>query len=151
MSEITYTIKKATVKDIELHLLLCDLQFIPPLSDKVDIESYSNKIYDKAITFEAWSQNKLIGVIAAYFNYEEQFGFITNVSVDPKWTGKGIAAELLKNCLEYTVNSKFKTVSLEVNKNNGKAIGLYTKFGFEKESQKEDSLTMKWKNKQNIK
>ena len=151
MDEITYTIKKATANDIEAHLLICNHQFVPPLSNKVEIASYSNKIYDKAITFEAWNKSQLIGVIATYFNYEEQFGFITNVSVDPNWTGKGIAATLLKNCIDYTVNNKFNTVSLEVNRNNTKAIGLYTKFGFETESQKEDSLMMKWKNKQNIK
>lgn len=146
---INYGIKKALAADVEEHLLACNHQFIPPLSEKVDINAYANKIYDRAITFEAWNENKLIGLIAIYFNNPEQFGFITNVSVDPKWTGKGLAAALLKNCLEYAVNQKFNTVSLEVNENNKKAIGLYAKFGFEKESQKDDSLIMKWKNKQN--
>ncbi|MBL0182082.1 MAG: hypothetical protein IPP96_07240 [Chitinophagaceae bacterium] len=68
----------------------CKNNFIPPLQDTVDIDSYAQKIKSKSITFEAWQNGHLAGLIAAYFNDPgKEVGFITNVSVENGFAGKG--------------------------------------------------------------
>lgn len=81
MEAIKYKIDKSTVEDIFLHLNTCDLDYIPKLSLKVNIDEYSQKLFQNANRFEAWNNNKLIGLLAIYFNFEENFAFITNVSI----------------------------------------------------------------------
>ena len=132
MNKIKFQTKQATTLDIEKHLVECDDFFVPPLSNKVNIKTYSKKIYDFAITFEAWEESRLVGLIAVYFNdISTKIGFITNVSVSPNCLGKGIAKKLLKLSKEYAKNQFYTEIKLEVDKNNLKAISLYKKNGFE--------------------
>ena len=134
---------KADERDILAHLLECDQFFIPLLSEKVNLAEYARKISDKAVTFEAWVEGELVGLIAAYFNNAAHGkGFITNVSVSNAQKGKGIAARLLQNCVDYGIEKSFSTISLEVSAQNEPAIQLYKKFGFTEESRKGDSITM---------
>jgi len=101
------------------------------LDKTVDITTYSKKIAENCITFEAWINNDLAGLIAAYFNDPENTaGFITNVSILKAYAGRGVASELLKNCIGYGTENKFKEISLEVHDNNERAIRLYKKSGF---------------------
>ena len=90
--EILYKIKTATVEDIVLHLTACNKYFKPALDKKLDIQEYSEKIFRESVTFEAWADRVLVGLIASYFNdSENRSGFITSVSVEKKYKGKGIA------------------------------------------------------------
>ena len=108
---ISYKTKTANANDISLHLLACDDSFIPALSSRINISDYAQKIYDKAITFEAWNKNELIGLIATYFTQPESgIAFITNVSVSKKYNGKGIASKLLSNCITYAVKTNYKEI-----------------------------------------
>ena len=117
--------------------------FIPSLDSYVNIEEYSKKIYDKAIIFGEFDQNNLIGLVAAYDNPEEKFGWITNVSVDPDYSRKGIASELLNRCYKYFENKGYFHIFLEVFLDNEKAINLYIKQGFIKHKIKENKMILK--------
>ncbi len=86
---VVYTINCAEKDDVQHHLMECDKSFIPPLSLKVNIEDYAQKIVEKADTFEAWVDGKLIGLIAAYCNnLEDREAYITNVSVVESFGGR---------------------------------------------------------------
>ncbi len=86
----------ATKEDIHAHLEECDGGFHPKLSLKVDIGEYAAKIRARARTFEAWSGEKLVGLVAAYMNDRAtRTGFITSVSVATSFVGRGIASALL--------------------------------------------------------
>jgi ribosomal protein S18 acetylase RimI-like enzyme len=129
--EIEYKIKTASEEAILMHLRECNNNFFPPLTERVIIEEYSRKIFEKSITFEAWKEHLLVGLIAAYFNKEAgRSVFITNVSVLEDFMHLGIASGLLRRCIEYAASNKFEEISLEVNKENIPAIGLYRKFDF---------------------
>lgn len=141
-SELSLRIKTANEKDIFEHLAECNNNFIPPLSERLDLTNYSNKIFEKSITFEAWHNDSLIGLIAAYFNDNEK-GFITNVSVVQKYLGKGIATLLMNNCINYAKRNNFNVILLEVNNNNESAIKLYMKFGFIVHGRKNELLILK--------
>lgn len=143
-AKVEYKIQNATEQQIDLHLRGCSENFIPPLATRLDIKNYSRKIFDKAVTFEAWSDNILVGLIAAYFNdYENKKAFITNVSVLKKFMGLGIARKLLDCCIQYAKQKKTDMIILEVNRNNEAAIALYKKFHFTESDTKDEMVIMK--------
>ena len=142
-SDIRYRIKTANAADILLHLQECDESFVSPLSQKVKLPAYAEKIESNAVTFEAWQDSTLAGLIAAYFNDSGSgIGFITNVSVSPDQTGKGIASSLMKRCTTYARDHGFNKIQLEVAAGNTAAVELYKKFNFSEISLKDDCLVM---------
>lgn len=131
MQDYSYTVNKSEYDQILSHLILCNNLFVPPLQVKVDIHEYSQKLESLATRFEAWFNSELIGLVAVYMNDPlRKIAFITNVSVDNRHTGKGIARQLLTNCIRSSVENEFYTVELEVSKGNIKAIELYQTLGF---------------------
>ena len=144
--KISYKIKAASEKDVFLHLRECNDSFLPPLNEKVNIDEYAKKIFEKAITFEAWENQTLVGLIAAYFNdLNKGAGFITNVSVLKNYMGQGIASELLKNCIQYARQKKITEMQLEVDKKNMTAILFYKKYNFMDAGINADTILMKLK------
>jgi len=128
---IKYSIGKADKAAIASHLRACDNSFLPPLSQRVNIDDYAIKIAHKAQLFEAWANNELLGLIAAYYSDPDKItAFITNVSVLPGWRNGGIAQRLMENCITNTLELGFIQIELEVNPSNKAAISFYGKHGF---------------------
>jgi len=144
MSELVeYRLNKASESEIAEHLLCCEADFVPPLSSRVDIKDYAQKIANKATRFEAWSDCTLVGLVAAYCNDRENcIAYITSVSVLREWTSKGIAARLMTKCIESAKASCMRQVSLEVAVDNMPAIKLYKKSGFVAGKADRSSVTM---------
>lgn len=128
---IEYLLNKTSAAQIAEHLSRCDADFVPPLSGRVDMKDYARKIASTATRFEAWSGGTLVGLVAAYCNdRERRFAYITSVSVLHEWTGKGIAAHLMNQCVEHVKASGMRQISLEVAGDNAPAIKLYEESGF---------------------
>jgi ribosomal protein S18 acetylase RimI-like enzyme len=122
---------RASATEIGVHLKACDHKFVPPLSERADLDEYAAKVVLLSERFEAWSGNVLVGLLAAYCNDSvRQMAFITNVSVLPSWHGRGIASDLLRDCLEHVREMNFKGAELSVDKHNKAAQALYMKHGF---------------------
>lgn len=144
-TSIEYKIKTAAEIELYSHLFDCKDNFIPSLDKTVSIEEYSHKLFERSTTFEAWEKNKLIGLVACYFDdHKNHKGFITNVSVSRNYQGKGIAVKLMKMCKDYAVKYNFNEIKLEVNKNNVSVIKLYQRLGFDEIEVKQDILTMRF-------
>jgi len=142
-NEIIYRLKTSTANDIRFHLEECNNNFLPPLNEKVNINEYAKKIFEKAITFEAWKEKTLIGLIAAYFNNTSSSVFITNVSVTKKHMGSGVASQLLHNCIEYARHKRFNEIQLEVGCENIQAQNFYKKHNFIHCDIKKDTMIRK--------
>ena len=143
MDSLDFKVNASTERDIRSHLSSCDRQFNPPLSDRVDIAEYSKKLRLSAFTFEAWSDESLVGLVAAYINTPDHSCFITSTSVLPEFSGRGIAARLLAACLKHAHAADAETASLEVSKDSHPAICLYRKLGFQVTGQREGFLKMR--------
>lgn len=131
--EIIYKKKTANVNEIQSHLQRCSDQFFPPLIERIDIEDYSQKIFENAITFEAWKGGRLVGLLAAYIvDGSKHSVFVTNVSVLKDFMGLGIASSLLDDCIRCAVEACCIVVNLDVHKGNARAINFYRKFDFKK-------------------
>jgi ribosomal protein S18 acetylase RimI-like enzyme len=128
---VEYRLNKASEAEIAEHLWLCNTDFVPPLSGRVEINNFAEKIASKAMRFEAWFGGKLVGLVAVYCNdLEKRIAYITSVSVLRESTGKGIAESLIKQCIEHVKALGMRQVSLEVASDNIPAIRLYKKGGF---------------------
>ena len=140
---VSYCLGQAKIEDVTVHLQRCDDQFIPSLSSRLDIIKYATKIVENANTFEAWVDDELVGLIATYCNSpDRKVAFVTSVSVLQKWHNKGIAKQLLVNCIDAVNGLGFKSMQLEVDISNDRAIGFYTKHGFSTVSHEENIQKM---------
>ena len=135
-------VNTATAMQIAGHLHLGESDFVEHLMRQVNIERYAAKIKKYGCTFEAWSDNQLIGLVAAYLNKEKRTGFITNVSVLPGWQSCGIGDELLRNSILYLEEAGVEQIAIEVLSIREKAIRLYSKHGFIISSSEQDTLMM---------
>lgn len=128
---VEFSLNAASAAQITRHLLGCEADFVPPLSGRVEIDDYARKIARNATRFEAWSGGTLVGLVAAYCNdQEKRVAYITSVSVLRAWVGKGVAAQLLGQCVENAKSSGMRQICLEVARANAPAIKLYEKSGF---------------------
>jgi ribosomal-protein-alanine N-acetyltransferase len=142
--DITYKTKIASEEEIYLHLIECSSNFIPDLRETVDVKEYARKIHQNATTFEAWGNNRLVGLVAVYLNdFEARSAYITNVSVTREYLGLGVASILLKMSILQARTNNFSTIILEVNIANLPAVKLYEKYGFTMVEKKGTSLIMK--------
>ena len=128
---VEFLLNKASAAQIADHLRACDADFVPPLSVRVEITDYARKIESNATRFEAWSDDTLVGLVAAYSNDQENhIAYITSVSVLTAWTGKGIAASLMNQCVGHAEVAGMRRIRLEVESDNTRAIRLYEKSRF---------------------
>jgi ribosomal protein S18 acetylase RimI-like enzyme len=139
--QIDYKINSASVYSIFTHLSHCNNQFVPKLSTRVSLDAYANKISDKAILFEAWADETLIGMVAMYLD-EQNHGFITNVSVYSEYSGKGIAKQIFVHLMEYSNSFRISEIKLEVSSINFAAINLYENFGFKSIKEENNQIIM---------
>lgn len=141
--ELSFRIDTSSVEDIRTHLLGCDRQYCPRLSERVDIGEYSRKIREHALTAEAWEGETLAGLVAAYPNALERSCYITNVSVLPDYGGNRLATKLLSAFVRHAHAINAATISLEVSKASHRALRLYARFGFRTIDDRGDRLLMR--------
>ena len=101
-----------------------DLEFTPPLSNKISFNEYYDKIMEVGNVCCYYDNNKIIGLVIFYDN--QDIAQITLVAVDPKYRGKGIASKIIKLVLN-KINKPTRIITWE---SNISAIYLYKKLGF---------------------
>ena len=143
MIDINLKINASTQISIHDFLVACDNDFVPKLSDDLDLYDFSKKIYTHTVRFEARDNGELVGLLSAYLNDKESgIGFINHISILQKYKGNGISNILMNDCLEYAKRENFNYIRLEVSKNNNIARKLYEKYGFSLEKDNQHKLQM---------
>jgi ribosomal protein S18 acetylase RimI-like enzyme len=142
-NQISLTINRAGADQIARHLLRVDALYKPSLSSRIDIDAYSQKLHERTIRFEAWVAEELIGLVASYSNQsKKRAAFVTNVSVLSDFQGLGIASNLMRQCIEYSIHLGLSQIELEVDQRSLPAIKLYKKLGFNTLCESGSTLTM---------
>lgn len=134
-----------TITEMQLYRYLMSVAdtFIPRLYEVVDIKEYAKKIYDNALIIESWEENILVGIIACYANNNiTKEAFITSVSVSKECQGRGISKMMFSHLYEILKSKQFHGISLEVSKNNKKALKLYESECFKLKSEKKESYIL---------
>jgi ribosomal protein S18 acetylase RimI-like enzyme len=144
IDELIYRTKSASEEQIFGHLNECSALFVPELNSVVNIREYSAKIFQKSVTFEAWNDGRLAGLVAVYCNDSEtRAAYITSVSGVREFLGAGVGSKLLGMCISYVKLNRFLEIVLEVNVMNAPAVKLYHKYGFALFESKGSSALMK--------
>ena len=129
-----YKFNSASIENIKEHLSEVSNLFYFSLASQINIGFYAKKIKKYSFTFECWCQDCLVGLIACYLNnHTEKEGFITNVSVLEEYQGFGIATKLLNQVFDKAIKLNFFKISLDVFRDDEKAISLYERTGFKME------------------
>jgi ribosomal protein S18 acetylase RimI-like enzyme len=140
---IEIRIGQLSQKDIQEYLEENSSAFVPALFGRIDIKEFSMKIYEKAIHFYAFDNGIVVGFLAAYFNHpQKEFGYITTFSTLPNFQNQGIASKILEQVMIFAKINSFKSLQLEVHKDNIKAINFYKKRNFNLKEVKEKSYLL---------
>lgn len=128
---VTIERRHLPVQEIYSYLSKNDKLFKPPLSTRLELESYAIKLNKYAVHFCATEKEMLVGFLGCYFNdpYKE-FGFISSLSVVSELQRKGVAKRLLNSTIKYGIKNGFKQIRLQVHVSNLSAIRLYSEAGF---------------------
>ncbi len=130
MQDIEYKIQQASYADVERHLNEVHMvRSTFPLNVQ-DISKYAKKLTTKSTTYEAWSEEQLIGLVAVYFNDAIAEAFVSNVSVSPVFLRKKLASALMRNLISDAQSRKIRKINLLYDETNISARNLYQKFGF---------------------
>lgn len=141
--EIEYAINRSSVANIAVHFFRADAAFVPALSSRVEVSAYAQKLHDRAVRFEAWLGDELVGLVASYCNQPDGGkSFITSVSVLPKFQGLGIASWLMRQCMDHARSLGFGQIELQVDQHSMPAVALYQKLGFEIVARSGSTFTM---------
>lgn len=127
---IEYARSRASEKQVLDHLLRCDERYHPPLSQRVDISEYARKLHTRAETLEAWHAGNLVGVVAIYINEATGEAFISSVSVDATFSGRGIGSSLVGDAIALARSRGTDAIALEVSPQSPHAVQVYMKHGF---------------------
>lgn len=138
----TYSRNRADEARLLAYLQAVDAHFVPVLSTRVDLSGYAAKLCARAERFEAWNGTALVGLVAAYCNMPA-VAFVTSVSVLPAWQGRGVARELLRQCLHHVQQAGLSSVALEVSPQATAAVSLYKALGFVIEAQDNSRLELR--------
>jgi ribosomal protein S18 acetylase RimI-like enzyme len=130
IAEFQRRINTASQRTIAEHLRQCDTGFVPRLSARVDIDAYSAKLISYAVRFEAWHEQELVGLVAAYPNAELGEMYVTSVSVLERLRRHGVAAGLIGDCIETARSRLLTRIVLEVAPENPAGHRLYESLGF---------------------
>lgn len=113
-------------------ILAQDITFSPPLSSKVNINEFVQKIMASAIIVKAVLNNEIIGIASFYTNDFISFeGHLTLLTVDEKYRNMGIASALIDKMFEILKEKGMISVDLTTELENENARKLYEKMGFE--------------------
>ncbi|MFC6792645.1 GNAT family N-acetyltransferase [Methylobacterium komagatae] len=122
------------------HLEACSDSFVPPLHGRVAIPAYADKLAQRAERFEAWEEDRLVGLVAIYCSGEND-AFVSNVSVVPDAVRQGIGRRLVTDAIAHSRRCA-EAMTLQVDR-RAPALALYRSVGFAPEGQDGDTLTLR--------
>lgn len=139
-----FLINSSSQTQIFEHLKNCSKLFKPDLKTYVDLEKYSEKIFNNSTRFELYFLDSLIGLLAVYQKTNEVV-FITNLSIEEEHNGIGLAKQLLISSINNLANNGTKEIELEVFKQNEKAKKFYFNNSFKIVEESTDKYILKLK------
>lgn len=126
-----YLIKKLSFEEIFEYLNLCDRNFNPPLSFKVDLNSYSKKISELAVHYCAIFNQKIIGLTCCYCNDpNKDIAFLSVTCIHPDYFRKGIGEKLTLYVESDLKTRNFRRIRAEIDIENVASQNLHKKLGY---------------------
>lgn len=110
-------------------LLRVDSDFRHPISSKVNLMEYAQKLLENAYVSSAIKGDKIIGLVALYCNDPlRKRAYIPFVAVDKQHRGQHISKSLMSSAIAYAKGKDFHIIG--VHTENPVALNLYLSLGF---------------------
>lgn len=143
------TISKPNQEEILAFLQEIDNDVIPPLSRRVELKAYSEKICRFADCVLARLGGHIVGLSATYCNdLVTRRAFLTLIAVVKDHRRCGLATKLLNETFRAAKSKGMKRLILETSVHNESAVSFYTKSGFhilnEKRQEVPDAIFMEY-------
>lgn len=101
----------------------------PPISDAVNLEAYSHKLYTYASFLICYDANEITAFTAFYKNQEARQLYVSLICVEKSFQRIGLGKQMM-DTLSNLKGEGFETIGLEVVKTNVPAYNFYKKYGF---------------------
>lgn len=109
-----------------------DAQLPTPLSNRIDLDAYTEKLYTKAHICAEKVDGCIVSLVAGYTkNMADNMSYITLVGTLASARRRGYAEKLMKEYISYCRSRKIRGIHLHTEHKNTAAIALYTMLGFE--------------------
>lgn len=109
-----------------------DKEFVPPLSQRVDLLAYSRKLATYAENFFVTDDAVDKAHAAIYVNRQDAgTAFLSSICVLSRFRSERVSQPLLEACCKLASDRGMHRVSLEVARGNRRAIDFYVRLGFE--------------------
>ena len=108
-----------------------DKEFYPPLSERVNLPAYANKLALKAVNLFVVEDGRDVAHAAFYCDDQcSKIAYLSSIGVLPEFHGSGVAGNLLVKVFDRCLAEEMKLINLEVDFANLKAVKFYEKYGF---------------------
>ncbi|GAA0395764.1 hypothetical protein GCM10009133_01050 [Cocleimonas flava] len=129
--EIKFEIKELSILEISDFFKVHDNDYFEKLSDRVNINEYSEKLLESSIQFTLWDNVNLIGLSPCYFNNaEEKIGYISSLTIKEGFRGRKLGSKLITRISEYAKEHDFNVVMVKIHYLNEMSHKFYKKNGF---------------------
>jgi ribosomal protein S18 acetylase RimI-like enzyme len=134
--------KQLTKDEIFIFLNKVDSSFIPiPLSNRINLKLYSEKLAINAMHFSVEEDNCLIGICCCYMNdTKKKKAFISVICIDSEYKGIGLGKKLILECEAHAKKLGYKCVESEVHIENVPSIEMFKTIGYYIERQEKKSF-----------
>ena len=107
-----------------------------PVSDKVDLKEYCEKLWEKADLVAAVQDGEIQGLVAGYTNdLSNGSAYISLVGVSEEFRNQGLGKKLVYQFTLICKEKQIRSVNLYTHKTNQAAIKMYEGLGFEVDSE----------------
>lgn len=116
-------------EDLINFLHIVDNDFNPPLSKKVEITEYADKIIGNSELIMYKIKDEIAGIVVLYCNNHcSRLAYIPLVAVHPNYRGIGIAKSIMKSAIKRAKDANMDRIGIHTN--NQVALKLYLSLGF---------------------
>lgn len=119
-----------------------DGDFVPPLSERLDLDAYARKLFETAVNIIAIRDRETLiqGVVSFYCDPAHYDGaHLSFLAVGPELREQGWARALMLRCSDYVGQAGMSSIRTRTWRGNGPMIRLLEGLGYEFEEEKVDA------------
>ncbi len=130
MKDIRFAEKKDIKKIVEF-LKIVDKEFVPPLSERGDINDRVRKEFSEGHYLIYEENNGVVGILCLFDKWKkERYGYISILAVHPKMRRRGIGSKLIEYAICRLKEKGIKDVYTRTWSTNKVGLRFYKRLGF---------------------
>lgn len=126
---------KSVIDQVKEILYKTEYDFIPALSEKINIEELAVKYIEKAYLLISYVNEKPAGMVAFYINSAPENSYLSLICVVEDFRGLGIGKELEIRCINECKRKLSKGITVNMRKSNTKLYNSRLKLGWKVEKE----------------